>query len=317
MQQHTVRTALPARLADYLPGVYPLLTPSTVYRFAKKKCIRCNGTHCDGTYKVKQGDTLALYLPDDLLAQPDTAAPWRLARPELCVVYEDEHLLVAEKPAGLLVADPNGKTPDTLINRALRYLAGSDAWQPGSPFTPSLCHRLDTGTSGLVLIAKTVLCLDAMADAFAHHKLRKTYLCVTFGRPVPAAATLRGWLAKNATAGTVRVLAAPAAAAQPIETQYRTLAVSGRLALLEVGLVTGRTHQIRAHLASIGCPLVGDSKYGNQTANRELRAKYQLLCAWRLRLPQFEQPELASLCGKELKAANPWFYDEILQHRLK
>lgn len=317
MQQHVVRTAAPIRLADYLPGAYPLLTPSAVYRFAKKKCIRCNNAHCDGTYKVKQGDVLALYLPQDLLAQPDATAPYLLARAELCIVYEDEHLLVVEKPAGLLVSDPDGKTPDTLINRALRHLATTGAWLPGKAFTPSLCHRLDTGTSGLVLVAKTPLCLAAMTEALTHHQLTKTYLCVTFGRPAPAAATLHGWLAKNARAGTVRVLAAPSAGAKPIETRYRTLATSGRLALLEVSLITGRTHQIRAHFASIACPLVGDSKYGNQAANRELRAKYQLLCAARLQLPQFEQPELAALCGKEFKAANPWFYNEILQHKLK
>ena len=122
-----------------------------------------------------------------------------------------------------------------------------------------------------------------MREAIEQHRLKKTYLCVTFGWPTPPQGTLRGYLIKDARRGVVRVTDRPQPGARQIVTGYRTLAKSGRLALLEVDLVTGRTHQIRAHLASIGCPLVGDSKYGNQAANRALRAKYQLLCAWRLR----------------------------------
>ena len=315
MQEHRVALSTPRRLADYLPTVYPLLTSGMVYRFAKEKKIRCNGVHCKGTQKVANGDLLALYLPDELLGAADGPLFLR-ARSELAVVYEDDQLLVADKPAGLPVLSEEN-LPDTLINRALRYLYQKGEYAPSAGFTPCLCHRLDTGTSGLVLIAKTPLCRDAMREAIEQHRLKKTYLCVTFGWPTPPQGTLRGYLIKDARRGVVRVIDRPQPGARQIVTGYRTLAKSGRLALLEVDLVTGRTHQIRAHLASIGCPLVGDSKYGNQAANRALRAKYQLLCAWRLRLPQFEADALHPLSGLCLTAPRPWFYSQILDHRLK
>ena len=315
MQEHRVALSTPRRLADYLPTVYPLLTSGMVYRFAKEKKIRCNGVHCKGTQRVADGDLLALYLPDELLGAADGPLFLR-ARSELAVAYEDDQLLVADKPAGLPVL-AEGDLPDTLINRALRYLFQKGEYHPDSGFTPCLCHRLDTGTSGLVMIAKTALCRDALLEAIEQHRLKKTYLCVTFGWPNPPQGTLRGYLLKDARRGVVRVTERPQPGARQIVTGYRTLAKSGRLALLEVDLVTGRTHQIRAHLASIGCPLVGDSKYGNQAANRELRAKYQLLCASRLQLPRFDAAELQSLSGKCFSAPKPWFYAQILDHTLK
>lgn len=316
MQEHRVNAAKPLRLADYLPSVFPLLTSGKVYRFAKEKKIRCNGVHCDGSHRVRQGDLLALYLPEEFFPKAGEPAYLR-ARDVLQVVYEDAQLLVVDKPSGLLVMDETGGEADTLLNRALRHLAASGAWKPQDAFLPCLCHRLDAGTSGLVMIAKTALCRDAMLEAIRRHQLKKTYLGVTFGRPTPPSGMLRGYLCKDPSRGLVRVSNVPSPRAREIVTGYRTLAVSGRLALLEIDLVTGRTHQIRAHLASIGCPLLGDSKYGSQAANRELHAKYQLLTAWRLQLPQFEPGPLQQLSGKTFTAQKPWYYAQILDHTLQ
>ena len=162
-----------------------------------------------------------------------------------------------------------------------------------SLYTPALCHRLDTGTSGLVIIAKTPEAEELFLAAIKNRDVQKTYLCVTFGRPTPPDATLGGYLLKDADRGIVKIVEDKQPGAKEVETQYETIAVSGRLALLKVKLITGRTHQIRAHMASIGCPILGDSKYGNNAANRELKLKYQALCAWELTMPRFTQPDFA------------------------
>ena len=145
----------------------------------------------------------------------------------------------------------------------------------------------------------------------------KAYLCVTFGRPTPPDATLGGYLLKDADRGIVKIVEDKQPGAKDVETRYETIAVSGRLALLKVQLITGRTHQIRAHMASIGCPILGDSKYGNNTANRELKLKYQALCAWELVLPRFTSPDFADLSGKTFRAPKPWYYQQVLDGTLK
>lgn len=316
MQQHTVQTAAPRRLADYLPGVFPALTSGKVYRFAKEKKIRCNGAHVDGTHKVENGDILSLYLPDELLGA--AAGPlFARARDELAIVFENEDLLVADKPSGLPVEDETGALPDTLINRALKALAGRGVWQPGSGFTPCLCHRLDTGTSGLVLIAKTARCRDALTEAIRQHQLKKIYLCATFGRPVPPAATLHAFLSKDAAHGQVYLSERARPGSREIVTGYRTLAVSGRLALLQIELVTGRTHQIRAQMAAIGCPVLGDSKYGNHAANREFHLRYQLLTAYKITLPSFDGTPLAALSQRTFTAAKPWYFAPLTGGEMK
>lgn len=231
------------------------------------------------------------------------------------VVYENEQLLIADKPAGLPVIDE--KEPDTLIHRVQLYLYQKGEYRPGQGFAPALCHRLDTGTSGLVLVAKTEQALADLTELIRTRRLKKEYLCVTFGRPEPPAATLTGWLKKDAAKGQVAVLDHPAADAVPIETRYETMAVSGRLALLRVELVTGRTHQIRAHLASIGCPILGDGKYGQNAVNRQLHFKYQALCAWRLTFPSDCPPSLSSVNGKCFTLEKPWYCRQLLDGELK
>ena len=169
----------------------------------------------------------------------------------------------------------------------------------------------------MVIIAKTPEAEQLFLEVIKNREVKKTYLCVTFGRPTPPDGTLGGYLLKDADRGIVKIVPDKQPGAKDVETQYETVAVSGRLALLKVRLITGRTHQIRAHMASIGCPILGDSKYGNNTANRELKLKYQALCAWELVLPRFTTPDFVDLSGKTFRAPKPWYYQQVLDGTLK
>lgn len=316
MKTLTVTAPAPVRLDKYLMQQYPFLGVGTLNKALRENKIKLNGKKQPLSTRVSEGDEIRLYLRDEQLCPPETpdGPPFLQARCPAELVYEDEQLLIAHKPAGLPV---DGDGPDTLLNRILlgQYRAGG--WRPGKGFAPVLCHRLDTGTSGLLLAAKTAEAERLLTGLIRQRKLEKTYLCVTFGRPEPPAATLGGWLIKDAGQGRVRIVPSERPGAKPVKTRYRTLAVSGRLALLEVELITGRTHQIRAHLAGIGCPILGDAKYGSNAANRELKFKYQALCAWRLHFPLLDEAALAGVSGRSFCAPKPWYCTQLLEGRLR
>lgn len=317
MEVLRVNCLLPTRLDKYLMQQYPVLTPGRLNKALRENKIKLNGKKQPLSTRVQAGDEIKLFLlPDQLNAAPPVEGPAFLqAKYPAKVVYENDQLLIADKPAGLPVNDESD--PDTLIHRVQLYLYKKGEYRPGEGFVPALCHRLDTGTSGLVLVAKTSQALADLTELIRARRLKKEYLCVTFGRPEPPAATLTGWLKKDAAKGRVTVVDRPAADAVPIETRYETMAVSGRLALLRVELITGRTHQIRAHLASIGCPILGDGKYGQNTVNRQLHFKYQALCAWRLTFPSDCPPSLASVNGKCFTLEKPWYCRQLLDGELK
>ena len=317
MEVIAVTALLPVRLDKYLMQLYPALSVGRLNKALRENKIKLNGKKQPLSTRVQAGDEIRLFLPpQQLCAAPPQAGPLFLqARCPARVVYEDDQLLLAEKPAGLPVS---GETEsDTLINRVLLHLHQSGRYAPGEAFTPALCHRLDTGTSGLVIVAKTAPALEALTRLIRDRQLQKEYLCVTFGRPSPAADTLTGYLQKDAAKGKVTVSGKNVPGAKPIETRYETMAVSGRLALLKVQLITGRTHQIRAHLASIGCPILGDGKYGSNQANRQLRFKYQALCAWRLRFPALPDPVLAGVSGRTFQLEKPWYCQQVLDGTLQ
>ena len=317
MELIRVTSLLPVRLDKYLLELYPALTPGRLNKALRENNLKLNGKKQPLSTRVQAGDEIKLFLlPDQLQSAPPADGPAFLqAKHPAKVVYVDDQLLIADKPAGLAVSDD--AQPDTLLHRARLYLYQQGRYDPARDFAPALCHRLDTGTSGLVLIAKTRPALDALTALIRERKIKKEYLCVTFGRPRPPAATLTGFLQKDAARGKVTVLPRPAPGAAAIETRYETLAVSGRLALLRVELVTGRTHQIRAHLASVGCPILGDGKYGHNAANRELHFKYQALCAWQLTFPADCPPPLEAVSGKAFTLEKPWYCRQLLEGTLK
>lgn len=314
MQELRVKSLLPVRLDKYLQQQFPSLGIGRLNKALRENKIKLNGKKQPLSTRVQNGDTIRLFLSDAQLGLTKAEGPAFLAaRAPAEILYETDDLLIVNKPAGVPV---DGDTTDTLRNRVLRRLY--EEQRLGDSAYPKLCHRLDTGTSGLVLLAKNAESEQFLTQLIRERRLRKTYLCVTFGRPNPPAATLKDFLAKDAEKGVVQVHTLPRPGDKEIITAYETVAVSGRLALLKVELITGRTHQIRAHLASIGCPILGDSKYGNHAANRELRLKYQALCAWELAFPAvISEERYAPLAGKMFHAPKPWYYQQVLDGTLR
>lgn len=302
MKELHVKSLLPVRLDKYLMEQFPALNLGRLNKALRENKIKLNGKKQPLSTRVQNGDIIRLFLRDDQLEN----RPLPLA----VFVYEDDDMIVANKPAGIEV---DGPSADTLLKRVQAKLASE-----GKATHAVLCHRLDTGTSGLILMAKNSRAEQFLTSAIKTRSIEKRYLCVTFGRPQPPAALMHDYLLKDADRGIVKIVNSPAGGAKEVITGYETLAVSGRLALLEVELVTGRTHQIRAHLAHIGCPILGDSKYGNNAANRELHFKYQALCAWELRFPaQIDDEQFAHLAGRVFHAEKPWYCRQLTDGTLQ
>ena len=306
MRKLIVATQTEQRLDKYLQQIFPSVGFGRWSRAVKENKLKVNGKKQPLSFRVQQGDEICIFLPEEILNGQ--------THKEKIAVYEDENILICNKPAGLPVY---GELPDTLLSRAQHYLQEKGEYTPGKDFEPCLCHRLDTGTSGLVIVAKNQKAESFIVNLMAAHQLKKEYLCVTFGKPVPTKAALKAYLYKDSVKGIVYIENAKRIGSKPIETHYQTLCSSKRLALLKVELITGRTHQIRAHMASIGCPVLGDSKYGNQTANREFKLKYQALCSWKLTFPEIESKQFAKLSNLEVCAEYPWYYQQMIENTLE
>ncbi len=307
------------------------------HKMMRKKNITLNGAKCTGAERISADDVVTLWLSEETIEKfrgtekpvipagnrraETSAAGQRTARkagrkegfgvPELRerIVFEDAHLLVLDKPAGMLSqkAKPQDLSANELI---LGYLleSGSITEEELRTFRPSVVNRLDRNTSGLLLFGKTLPALQILSEAVRERTIGKYYLTAVRGR-IAEACEISGWLWKDHDTNRVRVLRRPVSEEdREIRTAYRPLASAEGATLLEVRLITGRTHQIRAHLASIGHPVLGDPKYGDPEVNEALRKKYgiraQLLHAARLVMPELKEP-LEGLSGKSFTAPLP------------
>ena len=301
------------RLDRFVKKVAPRLPDSLLQKTLRKKDIKINGHPAKGDARLEKGDTVRIYLTDELLEGTKAPAPVKSRPVKLSVAYEDENILIVDKKPGVLCHDAEGWSPTTLIAEIQAYLRQKGEWRPEeeNSFAPALCNRIDRNTGGLVIAAKNAEALRIMDEKIKNREIEKYYLCVVLGTPKPARGRLEGFLFKDAKKNQVYVYDEPRLGALSAVTEYRTLANRGELSLVECHLITGRTHQIRAQMAHAGCPLLGDGKYGRERKNRDYGEKMQLLHSYRLRFAfTTDSGALSYLDGKTVEGSKPEFVEK-------
>ena len=273
------------RLDRFVSKSLPLLPPALLQKYIRLKRIKCNGARAQRDQRLNEGDVLQLYINDEFFDKPREDNMFlTLFKPSLDIVYEDENIMLLNKRPGLVVHADETEKVNTLINHIQAYLYQKREWNPKweNAFTPALCNRIDRNTGGMVIAAKNAETLRIINDKIRDREIDKRYLCITVGAPKPTKGKIECFLLKDEKKKAVRVFHKPVPGAKTAVTFYQTLAQRGELSLVEVGLETGRTHQIRASFADMGCPLLGDGKYGNGAVNKRYGETRQALYSYKL-----------------------------------
>ena len=273
------------RLDRFIAKNLPLLPPALLQKYIRLKRVKVNGKGSKRDVRLAAGDVLQLYINDEFFAKPSEENMFlTVFQPRLEIIYEDENLLLVDKRPGMVVHADETEKVNTLINHIQAYLYQKKEWNPKQEhaFAPALCNRIDRNTGGIVVAAKNAEALRTINEKIKSHELEKSYLCVTVGRPRPAEGRVEGFLLKDEAKKQVSFYRRPIPGGKSAITLYQTLETRGELSLVECSLLTGRTHQIRVSMAELGCPLLGDGKYGNGTVNKRYHETRQALYSYRL-----------------------------------
>ena len=309
---HVTENEAGQRLDKLLAKFLNQAPKSFLYKMMRKKNIVLNGKKCTGNEKLKQGDSIKLFFSDETI-EKFSAGTYVTPKKEkinmLPIIYEDEQVLLMNKPVGVLsqkAKDSDVSAVEILIN----YLMETDqlSKEQFRTFHPSICNRLDRNTSGILVAGKTLPALQEMNRFFKERTIAKYYRCLVKGRVIKNEEYIKGYLVKDQKTNKVSITKKKTEEGVPIETEYCVIQSNAEVSLLEVHLITGKTHQIRAHLASIGHPIIGDYKYGDKQINEMYRQAYglksQLLHAYRLEMPS-SNGSLAYLNDKKFVAELP------------
>ena len=302
------------RLDKFLTKTYPNLPQSVLYKCIRTKDVKRNGKRCQRDDRLQEGDELSLYWQEEFFQTAPKEYDFLKAPKALSIVYEDENMMLLDKKPGLIVHPDQNYHFDSLIARVQHYLYDKGEYDPQgeNAFAPALVNRIDRNTGGIVLAAKNAEALRILNQKVKDRELVKLYLCVVCGRLSQKEGLLTGYLEKNEAQNRVYVLKKPKEGAKAIRTKYRVLAEKRDFSLLEVELLTGRTHQIRAHFASIGHPLAGDGKYGKNAVNKGTGFPYQALYSYKLGFRfQTDGGLLQYLDGREFSVEDVWFLPEF------
>lgn len=330
------------RLDRYLRKYMSLAPSSFIYKMLRKKNIKLNGKKAEGGERLEPGDQITLFLADETIAgfrdqsekescekasrvnplpfQPKAGTGHALQE-DITVLYEDSDILIVNKPQGML-SQKADRDDVSMVEYITDYLDRQSltATTVEDTFRPGICNRLDRNTTGLMVAGKSIRGLQWMNTLFRDRTVQKYYLCVVQGK-IAESCQIDGYLVKDGRKNTVRIMDQPGAGADRILTEYEPLQYGicqgQNYTLLRVHLLTGKSHQIRAHLRSVGHPVIGDAKYGSQRVNQVFRENYQLSCqllhAWELYFPT-DVPELPeSYWGKHFTAPLPQQFLTILR----
>ena len=251
------------KLQSFLTYNFPSLSNSLFYKTLRKKDIRINDLRISENVILHTGDNVKIYISDEFLSP--------VIQKEINVIYEDSNIIIADKPAQIKVVVNNSLTALLKSQLNLQYL------EP--------CHRLDRNTTGLILFAKNQEALNILLDKFKNHEIEKHYIAMVYGIPKDRIKTLQAYLFKDNKKSQVYISEVAKKGYVPITTKYAILSTNKgkNYSVLDVELLTGKTHQIRAHLAYIGYPIIGDGKYGKNEINKKFGAKTQRLCSYKLK----------------------------------
>ena len=305
------------RLDKFLTKAVSGLPASLMYKYIRTKKIKVNRKRCEQKYILQEGDEIQLFIRDEFFSSPekDDGALSRIT-PKLDIVYEDENIILCNKRPGVLVHEDDSAKDNTLIMHIKAYLYQKGEFDPEDEqsFAPALCNRIDRNTGGIVIAAKTAEALRVMNEKIKNDEIRKFYLCAVHGKMPKRSDTLTGYLKKNSATNLVTISDKAKEGYKNIITKYKVISENRENSLLEVELVTGRTHQIRAHMSHIGHPLLGDGKYGINRADKSDGYKYQALYSYRLIFDFKGTCVLDYLAGKQI-ALDPeavWFLGDFV-----
>lgn len=310
MREMTISRAESGQRFDkYLKKYLREAPGSFIYKMLRKKNIKLNGKKAQGSEVLQENDVVTLYLAEDTIHKfrcEEGVSPVQYPVMRMDIVYEDEDFIFLNKRAGIL-SQRAGKDDVSLVEYLLGYLQHKGEWKPGDICTPSICNRLDRNTSGIVLAGKNLPALQELSGALKSGHIKKYYLTVAEGI-IQGRARLTGFLQKDEKKNRARVLAQGGDGLAPIETHIEPVCHNGEYTLLRIRLVTGKPHQIRAHLSSIGHPVLGDVKYGGKAYGGR---RQQLLHAWRVLFPEI--PEYPDISGHMFTAPPPGYFQKIVE----
>ncbi len=299
------------RLDKYISKSVPLLPQSLMYKYIRSKRIKVNNKRSEISYRLKENDLVSMYINDEFFEQVKPKYDFLNAGKSLNIVYEDENIILIDKPTGLLSHPDEGNYTDTAITRVKRYLYEKGDYIPDeeNSFAPALVNRIDRNTSGIIIGAKNAESLRILNEKLKNREMHKLYLCVVIGKLKKESGLIEGYLEKNEKQNRVYVSEKGNDKTKHISTKYRVLGYKDGLSLLEVELLTGRTHQIRAHFSYLGHPLLGDGKYGTNAQNKSFGGyKKQFLYSYKLKFDfRSDAGILNYLDQKEFEVEDVWF----------
>lgn len=304
------------RLDKLLLKILNKAPKSFIYKMLRKKNIVLNGKKAEGSEIVQIKDEIKLYLSDETIDKFTIWADAAIVEYNLDIIYEDKNILIINKPIGML-SQKSRDTDISMVEYVMSYMLSTKqiTKEELQSFRPGICNRLDRNTSGLLIAGKTLMGLQEMARLLRERKLDKYYLCIVNGK-LSDTNIIKGYLVKDNHNNKVSISSKETNRHEYIETKYQPLGYSDDFTLLQVKLITGRSHQIRAHLASIGHPIIGDSKYGDNKTNIYFKQKYnlkhQLLHSYHYVFPQLLGP-LSNISGCEYKAEAPEIFSVIIK----
>lgn len=300
------------RLDKFLSKKFKEMPKALLYKYIRKKYIKLNNKKCDISDRLKTGDILTLYIKEEFFEEKPDEYDFLKAPVKIDIIYEDNNIMLLNKKPGLIVHPDETYHFDSLIARVQHYLYEKKEYDPKAEnsFAPALINRIDRNTGGIVIAAKNAESLRILNQKLKDRELQKLYLCIALGKFSKKSDLLIDYLEKNESKNQVYISKKQNPNNKIIKTKYRVLEEKKDLSLLEVDLLTGRTHQIRAHLAFIGHPLLGDGKYGKNEINKQYGMKWQALYSYKLTF-QFTTDGgiLNYLNGRSFTAPQVWFVD--------